>query len=223
MKLRSYIMILWVMGALFVPFNSDASNTRNEIFYAKEHLTAYLVEANLKEVLSSVAKQAKVNFSLNETIATKKISVLFDKLPIEEGIKRIIRPFSYSMIFSPLGRLEKVIIFENDPTSTSKTVSVTDHFKQSKTISEGDLNPALSLPGSPPESSYEGSPEEDEGLLPGLPDPEISPGKEMEGVDQDQQLTPEEKGDIVQDLHQPPGEMPIPPEMGDQTLSAPSP
>ena len=217
MKLRSQIVILWVIGTLLVTFNSEASYTRNDIFYAKEHLTAHLVEANLKEVLSSVAKEAKVEFSLNEAIAIKKVSVRFDKLPLEEGIKRILRPFSYSMIFSHLGRLEKVIIFEHGSNSTSKPVSVGDHSDLPKAIIQEDSDFSLGPSGSARES--------DQGLPSSTPAPwEITEKPMMlEGVDEDQQPTPEGDADMANASPELPGEMPVPPGMNDQTPSAQSP
>jgi hypothetical protein len=217
MKLRSQIIILWVMGTLLVTFNSEANYARNDIFYAKERLTAHLVGAKLKEVLSSVAKEAKVEFSLNEAIATKKVSVRFDKLPLEEGIKRILRPFSYSMIFSPLGRLEKVIIFEHGSNSTSKPVSVGDHSELAKTISQEDYDFSLSPPGSAPES--------DEGLASkaSVPWEETEEPPVMEGVDEDQQTSPEGDAEMEHASPEPPGEMPVQPGVKDQTSSAKSP
>ncbi len=217
MKLRSQIIILWVMGTLLVTFNSEASYARNDIFYAKEHLTAHLVDANLKEVLSSVAKEAKVEFSLNEAIATKKVSVRFDKLPLEEGIKRILRPFNYSMIFGPLGRLEKVIIFEHSSNSTSKPVSVGDHSELQKAISQEDSDFSLDPFGSATES--------DHGLPSSAPVPWEKTEKPMmmEGVDEDQQLTPEGDADMENASPEPPGEMPVPPGVKAQTPSAQSP
>ena len=104
-------------------FESEASNARNEISYAQEHLTAHVVEVSLKEVLLVVAKEAKLEFALNEAIAAKKVSVWFDKLPLEKGIKRIIRPFSCSMIFDSSGRLKKVTILKSGSHSAKVTVS----------------------------------------------------------------------------------------------------
>ena len=111
------------MAALFTTSDSGATNTKNKISYAQEHLTVHVVEVSLEEVLSAVAKEAKLEFVLNESIATKKVSVSFDKLSLEEGLKKIVRPFSYSMIFGHSGQLEKVIILESGSNSAKVTVS----------------------------------------------------------------------------------------------------
>ena len=112
------------MAALLASSDSGATNTKDEISYAQEHLTAHVVEVSLEEVLSAIAKEAKLEFVLDESIAAKKkASVSFDKLSLEEGIKKIVRPFSYSMIFGPSGQLEKVIILESGSNSAIVTVS----------------------------------------------------------------------------------------------------
>ena len=43
----------------------------------------------------AVAKEAKLSFTLKEAIAVKKVSVWLDYLPLEEGIKKIVPPFSF--------------------------------------------------------------------------------------------------------------------------------
>ena len=123
MKPRSQLTLLWVLGALFTTSYSGAANARNEISYAQDHLTARVVQVSLKEVLLVVAKAAKLEFEFNEEIAAKKVSVSFNKLPLEKGIKRIIRPFSCSMIFDSSGRLKKVIILKSGSHSAKVTVS----------------------------------------------------------------------------------------------------
>ena len=203
MKLRSQIVILCGIGALLMSFDLKASKAGNEIFYVKEHLTAHLAEANLKEVLSSVAKEAKVAFSLNEAIGAKKVSVRFDKLPLEEGIKRIIRPFNYSMIFGSLGRLEKVIIFERGSNTTSKAVFVADFSELPKAIYQEDYDPSIGPPGSDPDSD-EGLPSigPDEGLPsigPPGSDPESEKPQMEEGIEEDQHPSLPEDSDMEEE------------------------
>ena len=151
MKLYSQLTILWVMGALLITFDSKTANARNEISYAQEHLTAHVVEVSLKEVLTAVAKEAKLEFVLNEAIAAKKISVSFDKLPLEEGIKKIVRPFSYSMIFGPSGQLQKVIILESGSNSAKVTFSGKIGAPSHGPAGGPDKGPPPSAPGLGPE------------------------------------------------------------------------
>ncbi len=154
-------MILWVLGALLMTFESEASNARNEISYAQEHLTAHVVEMSLQEVLLVVANAAKLEFKFNEEIAAKKVSVSFDKLPLEKGIKRIIRPFSCSMIFDSSGRLKKVVILKSGSHSANVTISGGHHSAPSgPSFSQEDFDPALGPAG-----------RLDEGLSPSAPGP----------------------------------------------------
>ena len=45
MKLCRAVMILWVMGVFLTAFNTEASNASYEILYAREQLSAKVVEA----------------------------------------------------------------------------------------------------------------------------------------------------------------------------------
>ena len=148
--------------------DSNATNAQNEIVFAQENLTAHVVEVSLKDVLSTVAKQANLEFALNEAIATEKISVWFDKLPLEKGIKKIIRPFSHSMIFDHSGQLKKVLIFKSGSRSTNVTISPGPHSMASAGLSKEEFDPSL---------GPDGRRIEDEGLAPSGPGP--GPGGEI--------------------------------------------
>ena len=187
MKPRSRLTLLWVLGTLFTTPYSGATNAKNEILYAQEHLTAHVVEVTLKEVLLVVAKAAKLEFEFNEEIAAKKVSVSFYKLPLEKGIKRIIRPFSCSMIFNSSGRLKKVIILKSGSHSANVTISGGNHSAPSEPLfSQEDLDPALGPAGRldeelPPSTPGPGT----EGEMADLPqdfDPSLGPaGRQDEG------------------------------------------
>ena len=171
-------MILCVIGALFTTSDSSAANTKNEIIFAQGHLTAHVVDVSLKKVLSAVAKKAKLDFALNEAIATEKITVWFDKLPLEKGIKRIVRPFSHSMIFDHSGRLKKVIILKSGSTSANVTISGGPHFMPSTGPSQEGFDPSLGPAG-----------RLDEGVPPSAPGP-IEGGMSAQTEDFDPSLGP---------------------------------
>jgi len=179
MRLRNQIMILCVMGALFITSDSGAANTKNEIIFLQERLTAHVVDVSLKKVLSAVAKEAKLDFALNEAIATEKVSVWFDKLPLDKGIKRIVRPFSHSMIFDHSGRLKKVIILKSGSTSANVTISGGPHFMPTTGPSQEGFDPSLGPAG-----------RLDEGVPPSGPGP-IEGGMTAETEDFDPSLGPD--------------------------------
>ena len=140
-------MIIWVMGILLTALVSEASSTRNQIVYAEEYLTAHLVEANLKDVLLTVATEAELEFVINEAIAAQNVSVWFDKLPLERGIKKILRSFNHSMVFNSSGRLKKVIVIESGSKSTLETISGDHNCSLSIALNQQDSDPSLGPAG----------------------------------------------------------------------------
>lgn len=193
MSLRNQIMILCVIGALFITSDSGATNTKNEIMFAQERLTAHIVGISLKEVLLAVAKEAKLDFALNEAIATEKISVWFDKLPLEKGIKRIVRPFSHSMIFDHSGRLIKVIILKSGSTSANVTISGGPHFMPTTGPAQEGFDPSLGPAGRLDEGVPPSAPGPIEGGMSAQPenfDPSLGPA----GQPPDEGLSPSGPG-----------------------------
>lgn len=182
MKLLYTILLLGMIGLLYVPSSLSASKATNEIFYAQKQLTAHLVEANLKEVLLAVAKVAKIEFAISKAIADRKVSVQFDKLPLEKGIKKILRPFNHSMIFSSSGQLKKIIILESGSESTIETISGDNNFRQSMAVNEQTFDPSLGPAGQLkeelPEDSAGGPGEDGERHIP------------VEGIDYDPAIGP---------------------------------
>ena len=182
MKFLYAVLLLGMIGLLYVPSSLSASKATNEIFYAQNQLTAHLKEANLKEVLLAVAKAAKVEFKINKATAERKVSVQFDKLPLEKGIKKILRPFNHSMIYNSSGRLKKIIILESGSKSPIETISQDDNFTQSIALNQQDFDPSLGPGGRLEEEMPESSA--------GGPGPEGEMHMPVAGVDYDPAIGP---------------------------------
>lgn len=215
MKLHSKIVILGLaLAGLCVTVDSRALDTKKEIVYAENHLTAHVVEANLGEVLLAIAKGAKVEFIFNEAMATEKVSVSFEKLPLEEGIKRIVRPFSYSMVFGPSGQLKSVFIFEEGSTSAEGPVLAQNRSVGPRGPSPRSIDSAVG-PAGPDKGSPTGLPMHGPGAE--------RQGKKppMDGVNKDQTPTPggDDEKEEIPILYQPAGEMTTPPAVKGPTAS----
>ncbi|HID28545.1 MAG TPA: hypothetical protein EYP19_00915, partial [Desulfobacterales bacterium] len=143
MKFIHTFVLLGMIGLLCVPSSLSASKSTNEIFYAQERLSVHLKEANLKEVLLAVAKVAKVEFTIKQAIADKKVSVQFDRLPLEKGVKKILRPFNHSMVFDSSGRLKKIIILESVFKSTTETISEDHNVTLPIALNQQGFDPSL--------------------------------------------------------------------------------
>jgi len=89
-----------------------------------EMMSANLRDANLREVLREIEKQHKVRFKGDEALYQNKISVQFDNLPLQDGLKRILSSMNYSLVFGPNDKLVGVVIISkgtSQPTSSRGT------------------------------------------------------------------------------------------------------
>jgi hypothetical protein len=183
MKFLYTVLLLGMIGILYLPSSLSASKATNEIFYAQKQLTAHLKEANLNEVLLAVAKVAKVEFTINKAIADRKVSVQFDKLPLEKGIRKILRPLNHSMIFNSSGRLKKIIILESGSKSIKETISEDHNSSLSIALNQQDFDPSLGPAGRLEEELIESS-------AGGGPGPEGEMHIPVAGIDYDPAIGP---------------------------------
>ena len=202
MRPRSQLTLLWVLAALFTTPCSGVTSARNKISYAQDRLSAHVVEVSLEEVLSAVSKEVKLEFVLNEAIAAKKVSVSFDKLPLEKGIKRIIRPLSCSMIFDASGKLKKVIILKSGSRSANITISGGhDSEPSGPSSSQEDFDPTLGPAGrmdeGPPPSAPGPRQEGDMTDLPQDFDPTLGPAGRMDEGPPPSAPGPRQEGEMV--------------------------
>jgi len=63
-------------------------------------LTAKLTDAPLEDVLKNLARQAHLKIYLEGSLKTEKVSAEFKALPLEEGIKQILRNRNYAFTYA---------------------------------------------------------------------------------------------------------------------------
>jgi hypothetical protein len=82
-------------------------------------LSVNLKETSLLEVARDIEKQSGVWFRGDETLFQEKISVTFNDLPLEEGLKRILSNFNYSLMFDTKNKVAGVMVMgEGKPAGT---------------------------------------------------------------------------------------------------------
>jgi hypothetical protein len=82
-------------------------------------LTVNLKETSLLEVARDIEKQSGVWFRGDETLFQEKISVTFNDLPLEEGLKRILANLNYSLMFDTKNKVAGVMVMgEGKPVGT---------------------------------------------------------------------------------------------------------
>jgi len=73
-------------------------------------LSVDLKETTLLDVARNIEKQSGVWFRGDETLFQEKISVAFNDLPLEEGLKRILANLNYSLMFDNKNKVAGVMV-----------------------------------------------------------------------------------------------------------------
>jgi hypothetical protein len=73
-------------------------------------LSVNLKDNSLLEVARDIEKQSGVWFRGDETLFQEKISVTFNDLPLEEGLKRILTNLNYSLMFDNKNKVAGVMV-----------------------------------------------------------------------------------------------------------------
>jgi len=73
-------------------------------------LSVNLKDNSLLEVARDIEKQSGVWFRGDETLFQEKISVTFNDLPLEEGLKRILTNLNYSLMFDAKNKVAGVMV-----------------------------------------------------------------------------------------------------------------
>ena len=73
-------------------------------------LSVNLKDNSLLEVARDIEKQSGVWFRGDETLFQEKISVSFNELPLEEGLKRILTNLNYSLMFDAKNKIAGVMV-----------------------------------------------------------------------------------------------------------------
>ncbi len=92
---------------------AEAVNVRDGL------LSVNLKDTSLLEVARDIEKQSGVWFRGDETLFQEKISVSFNDLPFEEGLKRILTNLNYSLMFDTKNKVAGVVVMgEGKPAGT---------------------------------------------------------------------------------------------------------
>ncbi len=75
-----------------------------------ECISADLEMVPLKEIFEKISEAKGVWFRCDESLFNRKVSVFFKDLPLEKGLKRLLGPLNYCLLFSDSTKLVGVII-----------------------------------------------------------------------------------------------------------------
>jgi hypothetical protein len=73
-------------------------------------LSVDLREVSLISVAKDIERQSGISFKGDESLLEERISVAFEDLPMEQGIKRLFSTLNYSLLFDSRGEISEIII-----------------------------------------------------------------------------------------------------------------
>jgi len=100
MRLRK---ILYFLIVLLWPLSLASAEVRDQklyVAYDRGLLSVSLENAELEEVLEVIGEKTGISIRSPEDL-NKSITINFDRLPLEEGLYRILRDINHVLIFSP--------------------------------------------------------------------------------------------------------------------------
>jgi hypothetical protein len=86
------------------------------IAFEGETFSAHVEESPLKAVTEKIETETGVWFKAGEALLQERVSVVFDGLPFEDGLERILSKMSYSLVFDDDDEIVGVFLFSSlDP------------------------------------------------------------------------------------------------------------
>ncbi len=116
---KTFFCICLIASSLFVFFLEERVWCAEAVSVKDGLLSVNLKETSLLDVARDIEKQSGVWFRGDETLFQEKISVTFNDLPIEEGLKRILTNLNYSLMFDNKNKVAGVMVMgEVKPAAT---------------------------------------------------------------------------------------------------------
>ncbi len=140
-RYATLVLLIFLVFLCRSNFASNDSVTSENVQVEGDRISVQAKEIILGELLKSIEKSTGIAFELNKALLEKEITISFKELSLLEGIKKIIYPLNYAIIYDPGDVVSKVIIVDRSNASPMTTLNV-----------ENNVFP----PG-----SYDGSPIED--------------------------------------------------------------
>jgi hypothetical protein len=100
MVMRGLIWALLINVIFFLPENILAEADRAYVKLENGLLSVSLIDVQLKDVLEEISEQGKIKIIMEKDIE-QSLTMEFNELPLEEGLKRLLEGTDYYMIFSP--------------------------------------------------------------------------------------------------------------------------
>ena len=153
--MRKYFKVT-VISFTFISFSlylsiAFAGKTNTYLKIKNQTLSAHLKGVPLKEVFDKIEKESGIWFRGNRSLFETRVSLMFTDLSLQDGLRRILAPMSYSLVFDSRKRLTGVIIIDGPVTGPgiSKGYSVSARRKTPSQIDKArSPHSPVATPGS---------------------------------------------------------------------------
>ena len=135
-KLIFFGMLLFIF---FIGITSAFANVKVE----GDRISVDAKGIALGELVKEIKNSTGIEFELSKTLMEKKISVSFKELSLPEGLKKIIDPLNYAVVYDPSGMISKVIIIDTNEDSkmTANAKKVDESFPDNQAVSTSEIEP----------------------------------------------------------------------------------
>ena len=115
-----YAGLMFLISLVFLCRNSLASIdyiVSENVKIEDNRISVQTQEITLGELLKAIERRTGIVFVLQKPLLVKEISVNFEELSLLEGIKKIIYPLNYSIIYNQGGKIRKVFVIDQNNAS----------------------------------------------------------------------------------------------------------
>ncbi len=124
---------------LFIGITSAFANVKVE----DDRISVDAKGIALGEIVKEIKDITGIEFELSKALLERKISVGFKELSLPEGLKKIIDPLNYAVVYDPGGEISKVIIIDTNEDSkvTAYAKKFDESFPDSQDVSTSKVEP----------------------------------------------------------------------------------
>jgi hypothetical protein len=105
--------VIALFFATLVLGSSPATAEDLFIAFKGETLSAHMEESPLKDVAEKIESETGIWFKARESLLQERVSVVFDGLPLEDGLERILSKMNYSLVFDDADEIVGVFLFRS--------------------------------------------------------------------------------------------------------------
>ena len=102
---------IWVISCCFIGTHSGAENI--SLNFQESSCSALLEEAPLRVVIEKLRRETGIWVKAPEYLLEERVSLQFENLSIQEGLKRILRTMNHSLLFDQRSNLIGAFVFSS--------------------------------------------------------------------------------------------------------------